>query len=341
MAPPKQGGFSEGTGYGGADGKDKKLLLQGRKKAAKQETKHDKESLKYLQSTHRDLLKAIRKKNIEFLTSFVQSDDSKKLVKLLQELFRNQVPTDWGPRRDLYQKALEVCETLASNETLGPLLVLAIDDDGPSDRAKIEIEESQDETLLSSMTQFADLADCVQKSARENADPADIEFAKRVVEVKLKVEETATRVKAQTKKNASILSVMTQQDIYKKELGPLRFDLCASLAHHHYLHGKGKPSASSATSADYARSLFKELTSYKTALPIEYGSSIFVRAVEDRLDTIRALILGPDETPYANGCFVFDIQLPSNYPHVAPNVHFANHGRQRFNPNLYNCGKVW
>jgi baculoviral IAP repeat-containing protein 6 len=86
--------------------------------------------------------------------------------------------------------------------------------------------------------------------------------------------------------------------------------------------------------------LFKELTSYKTTLPVKYGSSIFVRAVENCLDTLRAVILGPDDTPNANGVFVFDISLPYNYPLVAPMVHFVNHGGQRFNPNLYNCGKV-
>ena len=62
----KKGGFDAGTGYGGADNTDKKKLLEGRKKAAKQDTKHDKESLKVLNKTHSLLLKAIRKKNQEF-----------------------------------------------------------------------------------------------------------------------------------------------------------------------------------------------------------------------------------------------------------------------------------
>jgi ubiquitin-protein ligase len=50
---------------------------------------------------------------------------------------------------------------------------------------------------------------------------------------------------------------------------------------------------------------------------------------------------GPEETPYANGCFLFDIGM-ANYPKKAPSVKFltTGHGRVRFNPNLYNCGKV-
>ena len=57
---------------------------------------------------------------------------------------------------------------------------------------------------------------------------------------------------------------------------------------------------------------------------------------------LRVLITGPDETPYANGCFLFDITLPSTYPKVSPKVQFltTGGGRIRFNPNLYQCGKV-
>jgi ubiquitin-protein ligase len=87
--------------------------------------------------------------------------------------------------------------------------------------------------------------------------------------------------------------------------------------------------------------MFQELSAYKTGLPVEYGSSIFVRAVEGRLDLLRALIIGPDDSPYAGGCFVFDIYL-DNYPANPPKVQFltTGGGKVRFNPNLYNCGKV-
>jgi len=50
---------------------------------------------------------------------------------------------------------------------------------------------------------------------------------------------------------------------------------------------------------------------------------------------------GPEGTPYANGCFLFDIHV-GDYPRSAPSVKFltTGQGRVRFNPNLYNCGKV-
>jgi ubiquitin-protein ligase len=54
------------------------------------------------------------------------------------------------------------------------------------------------------------------------------------------------------------------------------------------------------------------------------------------------MITGPDESPYANGCFFFDVNLPSSYPQVSPKVQFltTKGGSIRFNPNLYNDGKV-
>lgn len=62
----------------------------------------------------------------------------------------------------------------------------------------------------------------------------------------------------------------------------------------------------------------------------------------DRYDVLKALIIGPVGTPYENGCFEFDIFLPHAYPSVPPLVHLrtTGNGTVRFNPNLYNCGKV-
>ena len=90
------------------------------------------------------------------------------------------------------------------------------------------------------------------------------------------------------------------------------------------------------------RLLFKELTGYRTALPVNCGSSCFCRVLNSQVNMLRVMITGPDESPYANGCFLFDVCLPSQYPQVAPLVHFltTGGGKIRFNPNLYNCGKV-
>lgn len=56
----------------------------------------------------------------------------------------------------------------------------------------------------------------------------------------------------------------------------------------------------------------------------------------------QVLITGPSDTPYANGCFEFDVFFPPEYPQVPMMVNLmtTGQGRVRFNPNLYNDGKV-
>jgi len=77
-------------------------------------------------------------------------------------------------------------------------------------------------------------------------------------------------------------------------------------------------------------------------LPLSTGSSVWVRVCADRMDWCKAMISGPAGTPYENGLFVFDINLPADYPRVPPKVNLqtTGYGSVRFNPNLYNCGKV-
>lgn len=55
----------------------------------------------------------------------------------------------------------------------------------------------------------------------------------------------------------------------------------------------------------------------------------------------HALIIGPSDTPYAYGNFLFKFKFPVDYPYSPPIVtYLTNDGRTRFNPNLYVNGKV-
>ena len=86
----------------------------------------------------------------------------------------------------------------------------------------------------------------------------------------------------------------------------------------------------------------KELSTYHNSLPLNYESSVFLRYSEKNIQLIQVLIIGPENTPYENGCFLFDIYIPDNYPSVPPKVNLqtTGYGKVRFNPNLYNSGKV-
>ncbi|TFK43556.1 hypothetical protein BDQ12DRAFT_675170 [Crucibulum laeve] len=86
----------------------------------------------------------------------------------------------------------------------------------------------------------------------------------------------------------------------------------------------------------------KELAILTTNLPVAWDSSIFLRVDESRVDVIKALITGPEGTPYYNGCYLFDIFLGPSYNSSPPSVKYmtTNGGKFRFNPNLYADGKV-
>ena len=84
------------------------------------------------------------------------------------------------------------------------------------------------------------------------------------------------------------------------------------------------------------RAVSRELRKLRTSLPLEAGSSIFVRYDKARPYLMQALITGPAGTPYEGGCFLFDIYCPPEYPEVPPLVRLATtgNGTVRFNPNL-------
>jgi baculoviral IAP repeat-containing protein 6 len=89
--------------------------------------------------------------------------------------------------------------------------------------------------------------------------------------------------------------------------------------------------------------LVQEIGSLSTSLPLTPDSSIFVCCDDERLDVLKILIIGPHpSTPYSSGCFLLHIYAPNTYPQTPPLVHLetTGGGTTRFNPNLYNCGKV-
>ncbi|KAL4982754.1 ubiquitin-conjugating enzyme/RWD-like protein [Aspergillus falconensis] len=70
--------------------------------------------------------------------------------------------------------------------------------------------------------------------------------------------------------------------------------------------------------------------------------SIAVDYDEKDIRNVRAIILGPPETPYQFGFFEFSIKFGKDYPARAPSVRAVttNSGTCRFSPNLYAGGKV-
>eukprot|EP00392_Amoebophrya_sp_AT5.2_P005091 g5100.t1 len=61
----------------------------------------------------------------------------------------------------------------------------------------------------------------------------------------------------------------------------------------------------------------------------------------DQMNELKAMIVGPKDTPYEDGYFFFDVKIGSEYPFQPPAVVFrTTDHRVRFHPNLYIEGKV-
>lgn len=129
-----------------------------------------------------------------------------------------------------------------------------------------------------------------------------------------------------------------KRDTYDSHMEKYRFGESDILNNNYYQAYMGVVNGKLLSSA--VKRLSNEFSSLAVDLPINKTSSIFVRVDPSNMSVIRAMIIGPKDTPYENGCFIFDIKIPTNYPTQHPDIHFMNHGGVRFNPNLYACGKV-
>ncbi|XP_015890104.1 probable ubiquitin-conjugating enzyme E2 24 [Ziziphus jujuba] len=113
-----------------------------------------------------------------------------------------------------------------------------------------------------------------------------------------------------------------------------QFDMVPDCLDHHFLEASKGPALS-----QVRRSWLKKVQDEWNILQKNLPETIYVRAFEERMDLIRAAIVGSPGTPYHDGLFFFDIYLPSEYPHEPPMVHYIS-GGLRVNPNLYESGKV-
>ncbi|KAH0651119.1 hypothetical protein KY284_031031 [Solanum tuberosum] len=125
---------------------------------------------------------------------------------------------------------------------------------------------------------------------------------------------------------------VTEDDLMKKYQNFKHFDVVEDFSDHHYsnlgVQGQQPPKA-------WSKKVQDEWKILENDLP----DTIYVRVYEARMDLLRAVIIGPQGTPYHDGLFVFDVLFPQNYPDVPPMVYYYS-GGLRLNPNLYDCGKV-
>ncbi|XP_076951510.1 putative ubiquitin-conjugating enzyme E2 24 [Bidens hawaiensis] len=122
----------------------------------------------------------------------------------------------------------------------------------------------------------------------------------------------------------------------KESMDEIRqFDMVNDCLNHHFVDSPEKSSLSSQVRKSWLKKVQQEWNILANDLP----ETIYVRVFEERMDLIRAAIVGAPETPYHDCLFFFDIFLPPEYPYEPPMVHYDS-GGLRVNPNLYESGRV-
>ena len=76
------------------------------------------------------------------------------------------------------------------------------------------------------------------------------------------------------------------------------------------------PTPSMTISKETFRRLVKDVKELVTSPLHTHG--IYYIHNEDNILKGKALIIGPSDTPYENGYYLFDFEYPANYPHAPP-----------------------
>jgi len=127
---------------------------------------------------------------------------------------------------------------------------------------------------------------------------------------------------------------------YTRLLEPHRFGMFdGGFPAHKYLSNASTQNGT--TDMKLLKRLQKEYVGLQTSLPVHPDASIFVRVDESQM-TLAQICITPANGPYARGAFIFDVYFPPQYPSVPMKCNLATTGKNtfRFNPNLYQCGKV-
>lgn len=191
----------------------------------------------------------------------------------------------------------------------------------PSNYQHIDFSDG-DEDYLESLDHSSEISKCFKKRKVDES-----------VDLKIKELELFS----------SVSRVITNQNIdseFSNKFSNKVFDyidFMSNMGHLHYYYKEKKEST-----ALLLKRLNTEFTKLSENLPCNFSSSYFIRADSNYPQFIKVLIAGSRGTPYEHGLYEFDIYLPCDYPMTVPKCQLktTGNGLIRFNPNLYNCGKV-
>ena len=282
------------------------------------------------------------------------------ILQNLATLFRNDSLDEAAARRDVYEAALDLTETLLDNNALAsivsgrtydalkatetpphttftafPTFVKKLEEEGVLGSSSIEVDgpsvaDSMDNVLMA-CDSLSNAATTMPRVYKDKSSRDLLHFATRFHDVGRRLGKTSTKptipsmVLPQASSSDSRFEMVEEADITKR-----------------YMRAKETGfKISSSSTHQRMRTLHKEVCMLRTSLP----PGIWVKMASSRPDILKALIVGPEGTPYDGGLFEFDIFCPKDYPKLPPKVECATAARDdarqfSLNPNLYNTGYV-
>ncbi|XLU54497.1 hypothetical protein S245_049145, partial [Arachis hypogaea] len=100
-----------------------------------------------------------------------------------------------------------------------------------------------------------------------------------------------------------------------------QFDILKNCSDHHFF-GDGSALTLSHVKRGWAKKVQQEWNILEKKLP----ETIYVRVFEERIDLMRAVIVGASGIPYHDGIFFFDICFPPEYPNEPPQFECNRNG---------------
>lgn len=271
-----------------------------------------------ISSIIQDILKDIQNVSDADRAELYDSISCSLLIKFIKEQLKSTNLLDMTKHDDLFKSILELISNFCTNETI----YLLNDTNDENNLYNVFSKLCKNAKMSLALDSTNEIANMIV-TLHELLDPVYTEYF-----IKL---ESALSSKKTDKKSDVAKDI---KDLYVTELENLKYDTC-DIKKFYY---KNVVSGSGVVHSH--KRLSSEIPALAEDLPINYDASIFLRVNESNPSMMRALLTGPPDTPYENGCFIFDINIPDSYPKTCPEVHFMNTGGVRFNPNLYQCGKV-
>lgn len=253
---------------------------------------------------------------------------------------------DMAGRHKFYRSLLQCAEALCCDATT-PLLSWHSANSSRTIASSLAGLEAQVTHFVRVYNQAHTGAAAGSSGAEAAEDKQEIELANYLLAVAAKVADVAPAADASAAAGegagaaaANGAQELSLEERYRLSLSPYRVRIVSGVSANHSFKDQARTEVMAPKLR--ARRVGRELASCESDLPVCASSSVFVVADEANSNLWKALITGPENTPYCGGCFLFDIYFPPDYPRVPPKVliRTTGNGSVRFNPNLYAEGKV-